>query len=104
MDPMMSRTDATAIRNFYKVIQQVPTVKDFPDDYELYCLAQYDVDTGEVIGLPSPKFVVSGLECIEMYTNEDNLDGFQVQRSQESVSSVSNATSIQSGTEGENTA
>jgi len=38
------------------------TLFKFPADFSLYCLGQFNLTTGEVIGLPKPEFICEALD------------------------------------------
>ena len=60
--PMLDHSDATASRNFKYAISSNPSIGFKPSDYELYCIGEYDSDTGSMIPLPSPILIMRGVK------------------------------------------
>lgn len=60
MPPICDAGDQTAIRRFtYDVNQGNDYMRQFPDDYELYRVGEFDTDTGK-IKVETPCFIVDG--------------------------------------------
>lgn len=53
--------DGQAMRSFGDQISnpQSPLSKH-PDDYKLYCLGEYDDNSGALVSFPQPEFLVAG--------------------------------------------
>lgn len=65
MTPMADTNDNTAIRNFHYALQQNNTFHTSPGDFDLYCVGEFDPDTGELTG-SLPRVVATGIEVIKL--------------------------------------
>lgn len=60
--PFFSRTLGEAERNFAELVKDPKSfVAKYPDDYDLYQVAEYDDQTGQVIPLDTPKHIVKAV-------------------------------------------
>nr|UXQ88062.1 MAG: nonstructural protein [Microvirus sp.] len=85
--PFPSANDDTAMRLFRRMVENIPTMKDNPEDFKLYNIGAYDLDTGEL--LPSTlQYTCSGLDLVNKPATEPSHE----------TSKVSNDPSIQPST------
>ena len=64
--PFPSTNSDTARRYFGRVIEQVPLMREHPQDFELYQVGSFDNDSGKPISLENGcDYVCSGLDCIK---------------------------------------
>lgn len=68
--PMCDHNDKTASRNF-RIAFRGATGSD-PRDYDLFRVAHFDTDTGEMIPEVSPVLVCRGIDCV---SNEVSANG-----------------------------
>lgn len=64
--PFTSQTDATALRDFARAVQDTRAMADkFPADYELYRIGVFNEDTGIIQGEPFPTLLGRGADYIQ---------------------------------------
>lgn len=93
LDPLMSKNDETAKRSFLKYFNQIEHIQQYPEDYSIFQIGTFDIDTGEVVGFKEPIYVISALELMELSTTQARHNG-KVQRSQEEHSQVGDVSSV----------
>lgn len=57
-----------AIRGFAQSIRhpdRYPTMRDFPEDFTLYLIGEFDDQSGKLLGYPEPKFIVRGSDLVK---------------------------------------
>lgn len=60
MSPMLDSSNDSAIRNFRLAIDSNVMMEKNPTDFCLYKLGDYDNETGKIIPLDVPEFIVRG--------------------------------------------
>lgn len=61
--PFYQKTHGEAERNFHKLVQDdKSTINQFPEDYDLYYLGEYDDNTGLTKGLDTPQHVAKAVQ------------------------------------------
>lgn len=55
--PMFVKNDEIAIRNVQAAAGQGSLLLMFPQDFELYCIGEYESDTGMMIPLEAPRYI-----------------------------------------------
>lgn len=61
--PLFFQNHGTAIRSFSDAIQDPKSdYARHPSDYRLYCLGEYDDNTGIIVSLSQPEYVVHAIE------------------------------------------
>lgn len=66
MSPFFANHDAQAVRMFTSACKsQDSLLAEYPEDFELYCLAEFDPDSGEIRALDGKKFLVAGSSVID---------------------------------------
>lgn len=67
MAPTIDLSDGAAIRSFRQALSKADTIMGFkPDDFILYCIGNYDVETGEIQSIVPPvQLTRGGKEVIE---------------------------------------
>lgn len=86
--PYPSANHETAMRLFRRMLNGIPTMKDNPEDFHLYHIGAYDLDTGKL--LPQPlQPVCSGLDLVKNQSTDDA-------NAQVPETKVSNDSSVQS--------
>lgn len=56
MDPFMARTTEEALRRFRATVNhpEAGSIAEFPEDYTLFQIGEYDLETGLIRGLETP--------------------------------------------------
>ena len=68
LHPTLDQNDATAMRNFAQAICKSDTTMNFaPGDYQLYCLGEFDSDTGTICPLEVKALVADGAQVKDFY-------------------------------------
>ena len=63
MAPMIDMTDESAQRNFSLTVNSNPGVIGFkPEDFDLYKIGDFDIDSGIINPMIPPKFICNGFE------------------------------------------
>ncbi len=67
MAPSIDLSDGAAIRSFRQALSKVDTIMGFkPDDFILYCIGHYDIETGKIESfVPPVQLARGGKEVIE---------------------------------------
>lgn len=61
--PTIDISDASAVRNFQMALENSGSVMNFkPDDFSLYQLGTFDVETGKIDAWPVPSRLIVGSE------------------------------------------
>lgn len=89
--PMCFHNDESAMRSVRNMMHKVPTLSDYPEDFQLFQVGQFDDATGEVV--PGTVNLVCSLLDLSDKRQESVNNELQ-----ESESSVSNDASILTGT------
>lgn len=64
--PFFQKTHGEAERSFQALVKDEKTmVSQYPTDYDLYYIGDYDDQSGELIGLDTPQHIVKAVQ----YTN-----------------------------------
>ena len=58
--PFPAYSDQAAIRNFATEINSNPMAKDNPQDFELFCVGEFDMETGMIDAYVPNKHISSG--------------------------------------------
>ncbi len=59
--PSIDLSDGAAIRSFRQALSRVDTIMGFkPDDFILYCIGNYDVETGKIDSIVPPVQLARG--------------------------------------------
>lgn len=65
MFPFFSNHDGDAVRMFMSACKtQDSVLGDYPEDFDLYCIAEFDRDCGEMRPLDAKKFLLAGSSVI----------------------------------------
>lgn len=60
--PMFQKTHGEAERTFNKMVQDEKSmISQYPDDYDLYYIGEYDDQTGTINSLQTPQHVVKAV-------------------------------------------
>lgn len=62
--PFPEYSDQSAVRQFAANINGNPIAKDNPQDFELFCVGEFDMETGLVDAYTPNRHVISGLSVI----------------------------------------
>lgn len=63
--PFYQRTHGEAERNFRTVANdQKSNIAQFPEDYDLYYIGEYDDQTGKIESLPTPQHIIKAVQCL----------------------------------------
>lgn len=68
--PFPAYTDQAAIRNFSTEINTSPMAKAHPEDFELFCVGEFDMETGLIEAYMPNKHVVSGISVVRKDIDE----------------------------------
>lgn len=61
--PTFVQAAGLAVRSFGDEVRKEDTpFNAHPEDYELYCVGEFDTDTGALIPLPNPERLARGIE------------------------------------------
>lgn len=64
--PFYQRTHGEAERNFKTVASDLKsTISQFPEDYDLYYLGEYDDQTGKIKSLDTPQHITKAINVID---------------------------------------
>lgn len=64
--PFFSRTHGDAERSFHQLVNDnKTTVNQFPEDYDLYYLGEYDDATGKFSPEPTPKHLIKAVSVLK---------------------------------------
>lgn len=72
--PFVETSEITAIRGLTSVVNngQQSQIADYPEDFDLYLVAEMDDVTGSVTPIQPPKFIIAGANCVKGVKNVDN--------------------------------
>lgn len=71
--PTIDISDASAVRSFQQAIANSGSVMNFkPDDFSLYQVGTFDVETGELVPLTPPSRLIIGCEGVYRKENADD--------------------------------
>lgn len=57
--------DGQAMRDFTdQICSPQSHLSKHPEDYKLYCLGEYDDNSGVLVSFPQPEFLVAGSSCV----------------------------------------
>jgi len=63
--PFFSSHSGTALRSFSDLVQdKSSSVARHPEDYKLYCLADYDDCSGAFVSKPQPEFLANASDFV----------------------------------------
>lgn len=66
LPPQVDQSEAAAIRNFEYAINKPDTLMySYGADYDLFCIGEFDTDTGLISALDAPALLVSGYSVIK---------------------------------------
>lgn len=71
--PFPAQTEQAAIRNFSVEINNNPMAKANPQDFELFCVGEFDMESGIVKAYTPNKHVVSGMSVVR----KDDLNEYE---------------------------
>ncbi len=94
--PFTSVNDETAKRMFARIIKNVPTIYDNPQDFSLHSVGTFDSSNGNVYQFPAVQFIISGLNCVKPF--ETNLTGLNPEASNNETTKVGDDSPVQSST------
>lgn len=60
--PVPIKDDTQAKRWFDNEVKTNPFLKEYREDFELYHVGQFETETGALIGISIPEFIMSGEE------------------------------------------
>lgn len=64
MAPVLEQSDAVALRNFSSAVNQSESIiRQYPNDFAFYKVANLDTDSG-IVPLPSPVLIVDASEVL----------------------------------------
>lgn len=64
--PFFQQSNAEAIRSFDKLVKdQSSMVAQYPDDYDLYLIGDYDDQTGTIQGLDTPLHIQKAVHLLK---------------------------------------
>lgn len=65
MPPVTIKDDANAKRWFDNEVKTTPFMKEYAEDFDLYCTGLlFDSETGHILGNEIPEFIMSAQEVI----------------------------------------
>lgn len=67
LHPFIETNDDTAQRQFYSTMEQIPTMRAHPGDFDLYQIGTFSTANGQ-IDVPEDsvvQFITTGLDCIK---------------------------------------
>lgn len=68
-DPFPSPTDGAALRGMQSAVESGQgDISKYPEDFDLYCVAEFDPETGTVNPYPQPKHLSSALSFKKLDT------------------------------------
>ena len=71
LPPYPSQSDDVAKRQFSNLCRNPEsTIAQNPQDFDLYCLGDFDPDTGQIDSLPTPVVVAHAVDYIQSASNE----------------------------------
>lgn len=80
--PLFSfRTDVEAQRHFYRLLMTVPTMTEFPQDYDLRRVGSFDDESGVIISSENSELITNGLSLLELTRQSESNNG-QIQEDQ----------------------
>lgn len=68
--PFPSANDATATRIFGNIMSTIPTMRDYPEDYNLHYVGDFDNEKCALIPATT-QFVISGINCVKQPQHSD---------------------------------
>lgn len=72
--PFYQRTHGEAERNFSTVANDTKsTIAQYPEDYDLYYLGDYDDQTGKITSLDTPQHIQKAAHCIKEKISPNSL-------------------------------
>ena len=89
--PVASQNDATVIRWFTRCVDNVPTMKQSPQDFALYRCGEFDGETGLIESSTELHFVATALDCL-------NIEQREMERNNNEDTQVGDDSPVQSGT------
>lgn len=63
LTPTTEPNDEYAIRNFVFATEGMPLLKLCPNDYALYRIGDFDIETGSLLSYPTPELLIDGVEA-----------------------------------------
>ena len=64
MTPVLEQGDAVALRNFSSAVNQSESIiRQYPNDFAFYKVANFDTDSG-IVPLPAPVLIVDASEVL----------------------------------------
>jgi hypothetical protein len=65
--PFFSPTHGEAERNFHAAVRDPKTqFNQFPEDFDLYFLGEYNTNDGKFTTEPTPKHVMKAISCVKL--------------------------------------
>lgn len=60
--PFFQKTHGEAERTFRELANDEKSmICKYPDDFDLYCVGEFDTETGNIISLPTPQHLIKGV-------------------------------------------
>lgn len=76
VSPFFRRTHKEAMRYFGDAVVSKDTMfHAHPEDFQLFCLGQFDDETGLLVGLTQTQFLVSATEFIPIVREQESVVG-----------------------------
>lgn len=70
--PTIDVTDVSASRAFAQAVNNGQSVMNFkPDDFKLYRVGSFDVESGAIAPCVPPEFIVSGDRCMKVVIEDE---------------------------------
>jgi len=67
--PWFAKTYGDGERTFHKITNDPQSmVNTYPDDFDLYCLGEYDDQSGLLVPLDTPKHIIKGVQVVDKKT------------------------------------
>jgi len=64
--PFFSTHNGTALRSFSDLVgEQGTSVCKHPEDFKLYCLGEYDDNSGALLSKPQPEFLANASDFVK---------------------------------------
>lgn len=92
-------TDVEAQRHFYRLLVSVPTMSEFPQDYDLRHLGTFDDDTGVVTPAITCELITNGLALLESIKQTETRHGEEQKPQERNDASVQQSTESTDTTE-----
>ena len=98
--PLFSfQTPTEAQRHFYRLLVSVPTMSEFPQDYDLRHLGTFDDSTGVVTPAITCELITNGLALLESIKHTENRHGEEQNPQERDDTSVQQSTESTDTTE-----